>query len=148
MPFVYRGAIHLEQEPKVDGGACARLVQHYLAHIGHTSTWKPGENVIDALAAGKQIEQGTAIATFVNGRYPDHGYRHAAFFLWANTSCTHDPKTMRCKIMSIRVMDQWNDHPGSLYHKDKISARDIRIYPKNSAYPISDNASMFYAIER
>jgi hypothetical protein len=70
MPFVYRSAIHLEQQPKVDGGECARLVQHYNLHMGHTSTWRAGENVIDVLASGRQIEQGTAIATFVNGR--DH----------------------------------------------------------------------------
>jgi hypothetical protein len=56
MPFIYRNVIHLEQKPKVDGGECARLVQHYLAHIGQTSTWRPGENVIDVLASGRQIE--------------------------------------------------------------------------------------------
>jgi hypothetical protein len=76
MPFVYRSAIHLEQQPKVDGGECARLVQHYILHMGHTSTWRAGENVIDVLASGRQIEQGTAIATFVNGRFPNGGYRH------------------------------------------------------------------------
>lgn len=148
MPFVYHGALSLEGKPKVDGGECARLVQHYLWHIGHTSMWRPGENVIDVLASGRQIEQGTAIATFVNGRYPDHGHRHAALFLWPTTSCTHDAKTNRCKIMSIRMMDQWNPHVGSHYPKDKISSRDVRIYGKNAAYPLSDNASAFYIIER
>jgi hypothetical protein len=147
MPFVYRSTVHLEGRPKVDGGECARLVQHYLSGIGPTSTWRAGENVIDVLASGRQIEQGTAIATFVDGRYPNGGYRHAAFFLLANSSCTQDAKTKRCKIMSIRMMDQWNPHEGSNYHKDKISARDVRIYGKNAAYPISDNASMFYIIE-
>lgn len=148
MTFVYRGASALERNEKVDGGECARLIQHFLPQVGQTACWKPGENVIDVLARGGRIEQGTAIATFVNGRYPAQGWRHAAFFLWPNTSCTHDPKTMRCKLISIHVMDQWNDHPGSHYHKDKISSRDIRIYAKNSAYPVSDNASMFYIIER
>jgi hypothetical protein len=147
MPHVYRGAVLLEGKPKVDGGECARLVQHYLLGIGVTSSWRPGENVIDVLASDRKIESGTAIATFVNGRYPDHGFRHAALFMWANTSCTHSPKTGRCSIMSIRMMDQWNPHPGSHYPKDKISARDVRIYGKNAAWPISDNASMFYIIE-
>jgi hypothetical protein len=50
--------------------------------------------------------------------------------------------------MSIRMMDQWNPHPGAHYHKDKISARDVRIYGSGAAYPISDNASMFHIIER
>lgn len=44
----------------MDGGECARHVQHYLWHIDHTSAWRPGENVIDVLASGRQIEQGTA----------------------------------------------------------------------------------------
>jgi hypothetical protein len=148
MPFIYRNVIHLEQKPKVDGGECARLVQHYLAHIGQTSTWRPGENVIDVLASGRQIEPGTAIGTFVKGRYPSGGHRHAAFFLSANISCTNAPKTNRCNILSIRMMDQWNPHPGAHYHKDRISSRDVRIYGKSAAYPISDNASMFYIIER
>jgi hypothetical protein len=52
MPFVYHGATFLEGKPKVDGGECARLVQHYISYIGHTSTWRPGENVIDVLASG------------------------------------------------------------------------------------------------
>jgi hypothetical protein len=95
MAFVYHGALSLQKKPKVDGGECARLVQHFIAHIGQTQFWKPGENVIDVLASGRQIVQGTAIATFVDGRNPTHGWRHAAFFLWPNTSRTHDPKTMR-----------------------------------------------------
>jgi hypothetical protein len=147
MPHIYRSAIFLEGKPKVDGGECVRLIQHYLFGIGTTSSWRPGENVIDVLASGRKIEQWTAIATFVNGRFPANGYRHAALFLWANTSCTHNPQTGRCSIMSIRVMDQWNPHPGSPSHKDKISARNVNIYGKNSAWPISDNASMFYIIE-
>jgi hypothetical protein len=52
MPFVYHGATFLEGKPKVDGGECARLVQHYISYIRHTSTWRPGENVIDVLASG------------------------------------------------------------------------------------------------
>lgn len=55
---------------------------------------------------------------------------------------------MRCNLMSIHVMDQWNDHPGARVHKPTISHRDIQIYGKNTAWPLSDNASMFYIIER
>lgn len=148
MPYVYPGASFLEQKPKVDGGECARLIQHYIAHIGQTAFWRPGENVIDVLASGRSIQQGTAIATFINGRYPTVGHRHAAFFLRPTTSCTHDAKTNRCKILSIHVMDQWNSNPGAPHPKDKISARDVRIYGKTAAWPPSDNASVFYIIER
>lgn len=147
MPHVYTGAMSLNGKPKVADGECARLVQHYLAGVGLTSRWRAGENVMEVLASGRQIAPGTAIATFVNGRYPSQGQRHAAFFLGANTSCAHGPKDQRCKILSIRMMDQWNANPGSRTAKDKISSRDVRIYGKDAAWPISDNASMFYIIE-
>lgn len=147
MPRSFPDALRLEGKPKVAGGECARLVQHFIPGIGLTSSWRPGENVIDVLASGRTIPQGTAIATFVNGRYPNHGRRHAALFLWANMSCTNDPKTGKCSVMSIRMMDQWNADPGSRYQKDRIAARDVRIYGKTAAFPISDNASMFYIIE-
>ncbi|TFW27756.1 BPSL0067 family protein [Massilia horti] len=148
MSFVYHGALFLENKPKVDGGECARLIQNLLPWVGHTSRWQPGENVIDVLASGRQIEQGTAIATFVDGRYPTYGHRHAALFLWPITSCTFDPKTGQCKIMAIKMMDQWNPHPGAHFKKDHISSRDVLPYGKNAAaWPISDNASMFYIIE-
>jgi hypothetical protein len=146
MPFVYHGATFLEGKPKVDGGECARLVQHLLPWVGHTSGWRPGENVVELLAAGKSIEPETAIATFVNGQYPSGGHRHAALYLGANTSCSHDPKTGRCKLLSISIMDQWNAQAGHM-KKDKISARSVYIYGKDAPYPISDNASMFYLIE-
>lgn len=56
MPFVYWGYFTLNTMHKVDTGECARLVQMYLPHIGHTTTWKPGERVVDILERGGQIE--------------------------------------------------------------------------------------------
>lgn len=147
MPRIYTNAVQLEGKPKVGGGECARLVQHYVPGIGLTSTWRPGENVIDVLASGRSIPRGTAIATFVNGRYPNQGRRHAALFLWANMSCTANSTTGKCSILSIRMMDQWNADTGSRYQKNRIAARDVRIYGKAAKFPISDNASMFYIIE-
>lgn len=147
MPRTYLNALALEGEPKVAGGECARLLQHFIPGIGLTSSWRPGENVVDVLASGRSIPIGTAIATFVNGRYPTHGRRHAALYLGPNMSCKSSPKTGKCSLMSIRMMDQWNADPGSRFQKDKIAARTVRIYGKNSAYPLSDNASMFYIIE-
>lgn len=147
MPRIYPDALRLEGKPKVDGGECARLVQHYITGVGPTSSWRQGENVIDVLASGRTIPPGTAIANFVDGHYPQHGHRHAALFLWANMSCTANAKTQKCSILSIRMMDQWNAYPGSRVRKDTISARDVRIYGKKAAFPLSDNASMFYIIE-
>jgi hypothetical protein len=54
---------------------CVALVQHY-AKVPHTSKWKEGEKV----ESSTKIAKGTAIATFVSGKYPNkaHG-NHAAF---------------------------------------------------------------------
>lgn len=148
MPFVYDGVSSLEKTDKVDGGECARLVQHYIPHIGRTSTWAPGERVMDVLASGRRIEPGTAIATFVNGRYPTHGHRHAAFFEYEVNSCTYNRALKRCAIMGIVVMDQWNSDSHSPRPKLKVSRRQIKPYGNRvGAYPISDNADMFYIIE-
>lgn len=148
MPFVYHGSASLHLKEKVDGGECARLVQHYIRHIGHTSTWRPGERVIDVLAAGRKIEPGTAIATFVDGRYPNHGHRHAAFFEREVNSCTYNPQLKRCSVMGIMMTDQWNAQAGSPYPKATISTRYVQPHGKNNGYALSDNADMFYIIER
>lgn len=143
MSYVYHGVLSLEQKPQVDGGECARLVQHYLPGIGVTVSWRPGENVVDMLASGRQIEPGTAIATFINGRYPTSGHRHAAFYLGPITSCTPDPKSNsgRCKLLGFRVIDQWG-------RKKLIAGRNLNLYGRSLGWPISDNGSLFYIIER
>lgn len=147
MSYVYPSARQLEGKPKVDGGECARLVQHFLPHIGLTSRWRPGENVIDIIASGRKIPEGTAIANFVNGRYPTSGARHAAFFLDAMISCAAPAAGQRCRLLAIKVMDQWNARPGAAVQKNTISSRPIKPYGIDAAWPLSDNASMFYIIE-
>jgi hypothetical protein len=151
MPFVYRGFITLAGKPKVDGGECARLVQHYLPHIGHTSTWKPGERVLDVLMRGNKIEPGTAVATFVKGRYPHAGHRHAAFFKGVVTACSYDPKLKACPVMGFVLIDQWNPKPGDQPRPD-IRRRTVNPQGKmmsDGNFPrVSDNAEAFYIIER
>lgn len=77
MRYIYARAGALQRQEKVGNGDCVALVQHY-AKAPHTTLWKQGVAVLD----GKDIAPGTAIATFVKGRYPskDSG-NHAAFFL-------------------------------------------------------------------
>ena len=77
MPFRYWAFYTLAGQLKVDTGECARLVQVMVPQVGHTSTWRPGERVHDVLARGGTIEPGTAVATFVNGRFPTAGHPHA-----------------------------------------------------------------------
>jgi hypothetical protein len=66
-------------EKVVDNGHCVRYLQ-VAAKVPHTSTWRRGERVRDAV----DIEPGTAIATFsADGKYENDttGKSHAAFFL-------------------------------------------------------------------
>ena len=62
-----------------------------------TSLWREGTK-IERLATGAKdpVRHGTAIATFVGGRYPQHGSTgmHAAIYLGQNDE-------------GIQVMDQW-----------------------------------------
>lgn len=66
MPHVYPEVKNLESKEKLGDGNCVALVQA-LTKVGHTSAWRPGERVLDAMA----IAPGTVIATFENGRYPN-----------------------------------------------------------------------------
>jgi hypothetical protein len=148
MPFRYWAFFTLPGQLKVDTGECARLVQVMVPQIGHTSTWRPGERVLDVLARGGTIESGTAVATFVNGRYPTAGHRHAAFYEGPayNTSGT---------LNGIILLDQWNPqvtpwnpHPAP---RDDIRRRTVqpkgKMRPDGSFPQISDNAEAFYVIE-
>ena len=105
MPFRYWAWFTLNEMQKVDTGECARLVQMYVPQIGHTSTWKPGERVIDVLERGGKIEPGTAVATFVKGRYPSSGHRHAAFYEGAVRSVSGNVMGSSYWINGIRRRD-------------------------------------------
>ncbi|MCA1247722.1 BPSL0067 family protein [Massilia sp. MS-15] len=113
---------------------CVALVQS-LTGVGHTSTWRPGERVMDA----KNIPVGTVIATFEDGRYPNRSTgNHAALFLYFG------PKSLKTgKPSYIAVMDQWRSKP-------KISARSI--WPRGKSHAEggwaddSDNAETFYVV--
>jgi hypothetical protein len=62
--FTYSQVAKLKNTEKVGSHQCVALVQTY-AGLPHTSAWKSGEAVMDS----KDIVPGTAIATFVRGRY-------------------------------------------------------------------------------
>ena len=102
----YRSVIAVETIPTVNTslvstGSCAALVQHY-SRVGPTANWREGARVRTS-----DVQRGTAIATFVNGVYPNlSSGNHAAFFV------SKDPD-------GIWVVDQWEglDRP----HKRKMS---------------------------
>jgi hypothetical protein len=107
MRYIYSQVLTLEGTDKVGTKQCVALIQHYLAGLGPSFAWKEG----GAVYGNQQIAPGTVIATFVNGRYPNHPHgNHAAFFL-------------RQGVHGFWVMDQWaNDNV-----KPKVSSRFIRI---------------------
>lgn len=128
MPYTYSAVDDLEGTPLVGSHQCVALVQRY-ANVPVSSAWRQGEHVVGS----NTLRKGTAIATFVNGRYPNrrHG-NHAAFFL------RHGPN-------GIWIMDQWRHEK-----KTEVSSRFIprRGTAKNGAYlRPSDNADAFYVIE-
>ena len=129
MPIVYRDVNSLQQQPIIGSGQCVELVRFYTILKHHpTVSWKEGEPVM-----GADLERGTAIATFVDGRYPrrEHG-NHAAFFL------SRGPR-------GFWIMDQWKS-PGKL----TSSWRFITSKGKNkdgTYIRASDNADAFSVIE-
>lgn len=144
MPFRYQFWFTLNTLPKVADGECARLVQMYIPEVGHTSTWRPGERVIDVLEKGGRIEPGTAVANFVRGRYPTSGHRHAAIFEDA-------VRGVSGQLIGIILIDQWNPPPGQP-PRDTIKRRTVRrqgTMRADGSFPfMSDNAEAFYVIEK
>ena len=128
MSYVYSKAAELKGKPLVGSRQCVALVQKY-AGAPVTSRWHQGETVL----GNSQLKVGTAIATFVNGRYGNrpHG-NHAALYL-------------RQGIDGIYVVDQWKAD-----NKTSISVRFIRAKGKDKNghfFHPSDNADAFFVIE-
>ena len=131
MPYVYSRVDQLEGEPKVGSTQCVALVQAY-ARVPNHLGWKAGDPVL----GNKTILPGTAIATFVKGRYLSQPTgNHAAFFL-------------RHGINGFWIMDQWKDPK----KKPVISSHFIRALGlrqhENGSWPMaSDNADAYSIIE-
>ncbi|XLZ68827.1 BPSL0067 family protein [Massilia sp. SR12] len=129
MSYVYSNAHNLDKQEKVGTFECVALVQHF-ANAPITSAWRKGDQVM----GNKSLSPGTAIATFVNGRYPNlpHG-NHAAFYLGQDAG-------------GIYVVDQWRD----MQNKPTISKRFIRSKGKSKSggyIEPSNNADAFSVIE-
>ncbi len=128
MPYIYANARALDGEPKVGDEECVALIRHYTA-APPASLWREGEKVL----GNKRLLPGTAIATFVNGRYPNKSKgNHSAFYLGQVSD-------------GIYVIDQW---PGR--DKRSISKRFIRLkktYSNGQYETPSDNAAAFFVIK-
>lgn len=93
MPYIATGNFTDEKEV-IGNGQCVTLVKK-LTGAPPSSLWKQGAQVSSLLKDGKTIAPGTAIATFVHGRYPNYTHgTHAAIFIRATAG-------------GIEVFDQW-----------------------------------------
>lgn len=91
MSYVYEDAEKLEGDKPVGTKQCVALVKEY-AKTGPSSLWREGE----AVKGNLLLKTGTAIATFVDGKYPNHGSgNHAALYI-------------RQDADGIIVVDQWS----------------------------------------
>ena len=132
MNYIYSRVLELQEKPKVGSKECVALLQHYSSGIGPTGIWTEGEPVYGNI----EIVPGTAIATFVNGRYHSNTTRnHAAYFIEQG-------------VHGFWVMDQWRDD----VKKPHISKRFIKTAGKkmaNGSFPnASNNAYAYSIIER
>lgn len=128
MPYVYVDARKLEKHAKVGDSECVALIRTY-TRAPATFFWRQGAAVMEE----RTLASGTAIATFVNGKWPSkpHG-NHAAFYLGKVSN-------------GMYIMDQWNRAD-----KKEISSRFIYRLGKNkdgSYVRPSDNADAFSVIE-
>ncbi|TWB21905.1 hypothetical protein FBZ89_104153 [Nitrospirillum amazonense] len=82
MPYVYDDVLSLltqPPKPNVGTGQCVALIEAYTSVPKPASVfWKEGS----AVRGNTSLKMGTAIATFVNGKYPSHSHgNHAAFYI-------------------------------------------------------------------
>jgi hypothetical protein len=92
MAYVYEDAAQLEKQPNVGSKQCVALVKTF-AGTPPSSLWRQG---IEVKGNQQQIKVGTAIATFVHGKYPNHPTgNHAALYVGQDA-------------LGIWVVDQWS----------------------------------------
>lgn len=129
MPYVFSKVDDLKGKNKVGSKQCVALLQYY-AKLHQTALWKEGRPVMGDIS----ILKGTAIATFVNGKYPNlRTGNHAAFYISQDAG-------------GILVMDQWADDD----LKPSISLRYLprkgKLAKGGYAFP-SNNADAYSVIE-
>lgn len=126
MDHVYFPAAALQRKQTMGDGDCVTLIKEFTS-AGPTMRWRAGAEVLNNPA----IRPGTAIATFVKGRYPNHPTgNHAAFFL-------------RHGVDGFWVIDQYKGRP--FIQSRFISIKNLTT---NGAFiDPSNNARAFSVIE-
>ncbi|WP_228895715.1 BPSL0067 family protein [Pseudoduganella aquatica] len=128
MPYTYSKVDDLQKTDMVGSHQCVALVQVY-AGAPSTLAWRKGDDVVGNAA----IKKGTAIATFIDAKYPNRSTgNHAAFYL-------------KDGVGGIYIMDQWKTKPGG-----KVSSRFIPRLGKDKKGRFirpSNNADAYSIIE-
>ncbi len=131
MPYPpYSKVAALEGTEKVGSKQCVALVQKYVG-APRTAAWTEGKAVMGQTA----LAPGTAIATFVGGKYLSHASgNHAALYMSQDEG-------------GMWVMDQWADDK----RKPKVSSRYLRTkgkLPNDGGFlDPSNNADAYSVIE-
>jgi hypothetical protein len=136
-PWVYPGVHTLPGTPLVRGGECVGLVQEYAIGLGHTSTWRQGERVVET----RNLQKGTVIANFnEQGRWPGKKHSNHACFFWA-----YGPRSMTTGVAtSIFVVEQF-----VASFVSKVQIRELRCQGKWKSgqwIDISNNGDAFFVV--
>ena len=113
MPFIDAAIGARTLGSAVGTGECVALVEAW-AHTPRAVNWHQGESVLENAS---RIPRGTAIATFVDGHYPNED-KHAAIFLHATPD-------------GIRVIDQWHgqaSHERTIHFNSHGRQNDPKAY--------------------
>lgn len=118
----YSGKAYIS--PVTNETECVAFIQAAIVGVPATSAWKPGKKVSQTELG---ILPGTAIATFVDGKYPGKGQpKHAAIYLGQDGE-------------GIQVLDQWKA-------QGKVLKRTIR-WIVDVGTRISNDGTKFSVIE-
>lgn len=129
MPHVYSDARKLEKKEKIGDKECVTLVKHF-TDAGAAQFWREGAKVM----GNHNIAQGTAIGTFVDGKWPRLSTgNHSGFYLGQVSN-------------GLYIMDQWPSDAS----KPKISMRFLYRLGKDKSGKFINppqNADAFSIIE-
>lgn len=129
MPYLYQGARKLEGEKKIGDFECVTLIRHF-TKAPWTGSWRQGASVI----GNRHLQEGTAIANFVDGKWPrrSHG-NHSAFYLGQMSN-------------GIYMIDQWPNMMTKPLIKKRFIYRLGKDVKGNFITP-TENADAYFVIE-
>jgi hypothetical protein len=139
--------LQLQNTAPVGEGSCVDLIKTYCPTLSGktTTTWRPGKRLIDMTPEElASLMPGTVIATFVDGKFPQHNSgQHAAFYLRRSGMANN-------RVTEIVIMDQFRIYDGSparLVQSRKIWVREKQQVLPNGQPNYSNDLRFFYVVE-